>query len=443
MSSTATAPLERTLVLPPTDDLAALSHAELKQRIERFAAIRRLVDARTARLSAEIARRSTRELGYDGLAQSHSVRSPEQLVEKLTGVPLSEARALVRVGELIEHDTGLPAVAEAVAAGDISIHAADAISSGLGEPSEAVGTETLAAAAELLVDLAPDTPVRRLAVRARELRDGLDAAGVADRERLMRDRRSVRTHHRTDGMLRLVGLFDPESAAIITAAFDQVTSPRRGGPRFIDPDDQARAQRIIDDPRTTEQLLADALVDMVRIAGAADPGTVFAQRRPAVIVHVDHRDLETGEGAAHIEGQTAAVSINTVKRLACSYGAEFVLFDGSRPLELGRSTRRYTDAQRTALAARDGGCPWGDCDRPPSWTEAHHIDEWAEGGHTNVSTGILLCRFHHLLVHNQGWKIRVQGSELVAIPPPHLGRPPVILRSRNPVHQRAVARRNA
>lgn len=440
MSSIATAPFEQTLVLPPTEDLGELSHSELEQRIEQFAAARRLVDAGTARLSAEVAKRSDREFGYRGLAQLHSLRSPEHLIEKLTGVPLGEARALVRVGEQLERRTGLQPVTDAVAAGGLSVLAADAIGTGLGEPSETVEAESLTAAAELLVGLASEMPLRRLAVQARELRDSLDAAGVADREKQLHEQRSVRMHHRPDGMLRLIGLFDPESAAIVTAAFDQVTSPRRGGPRFTDPDDQARAQNIIDDPRSTEQLLADAFVDVVRIASAADPGTVFAQRRPAVIVHVDYRDLESGAGAAHIEGQTAAVSINTVKRLACSYGAEYVLFDGSRPLELGRSTRRYTDAQRTALAARDGGCPWGDCDRPPSWTEAHHIDEWAEGGDTNVSTGILLCRFHHLLVHNQGWRIRVQGTQFIAIPPPHLNRPPLTLRTHNPVRVRAATR---
>ncbi|WP_242419678.1 HNH endonuclease signature motif containing protein, partial [Frankia sp. CpI1-P] len=31
---------------------------------------------------------------------------------------------------------------------------------------------------------------------------------------------------------------------------------------------------------------------------------------------------------------------------------------------------------RRALAARDRGCTFPGCDRPPSWCEAHHVIHW-------------------------------------------------------------------
>lgn len=47
---------------------------------------------------------------------------------------MGEARAMVRVGELLD-SSALPAVSNAVAAGELSVLAADAIRSGLGEPA--------------------------------------------------------------------------------------------------------------------------------------------------------------------------------------------------------------------------------------------------------------------------------------------------------------------
>jgi len=426
------------MVMPSVDALQALSDADLQLRQRDFAAIRRQVDAGSALVAAELARRSSRELGYSGLAQREGLPSPEQLVERLAGVTPEEARALVRVGSLEG------AIATAVASGSVSVLAAEAIHVGLGEPTATVTPDDLAAATDVLLAAAPEMPVRRLAAQARAIRDSLDTAGVAEREAALRERRFLRLIPQADGMTRISGLLEPESAALVSSAFDAVTSPRRGGVRFVDPDEKHRAQLIVDDPRTTEQLLADAFVEMVRIAGAADTGRVFGQHRPAVTVHVDVRDLDRGTGAAHLDGDGVPVSIDTAKRLACTAGSIPVLFAFGEPLDVGRAQRTVTDRQRIAMAARDGGCRFPECERPPSWCEAHHIDEWARDlGLTNVDSGVLLCRFHHLMVHNQGWRIERRPDGFVAIPPPDSGRDPVDLPSSNPVYRAREARLGA
>src|SRR5712691_8435043 len=51
-------------------------------------------------------------------------------------------------------------------------------------------------------------------------------------------------------------------------------------------------------------------------------------------------------------------------------------------------------ALRRALGARDGGCRFPGCDRPPGWTDAHHMEHWADGGATALSNTVLLCRPH-------------------------------------------------
>ncbi|MEO5921869.1 MAG: DUF222 domain-containing protein, partial [Pseudolysinimonas sp.] len=314
---------------------------------------------------------------------------------------------------------------------------------GLGLPSADVAADDLADAAHTLVVESAALPPEKVARRARELRDQLDADGVADREELLRAKRFLRLTPLPDGMTRVTGLLDPESAALVTDAIDLITAPRRGGPRFVDPAQKARAEAIVNDSRTTEQLALDALVEMVRIAGSADDGRVFGTRKPGVRVHVTVADLDRREGAAHLEGQGASVSVATVERRACADGYLPILFDDCGcALDLGRTQRLFSERQRVVLAAVWGGCAIPGCDRPPSWTEAHHADEWERhNGPTDVSNGVLLCRHHHMMVHNNGWRIRRRGIEFWLEPPPGdaLKRGPVKLESKNPVRRRAGA----
>ena len=212
-------------------------------------------------------------------------------------------------------------------------------------------------------------------------------------------------------MRRLSGLLDPESAAVVVSAFDAVTSPRRGGPRFVE------ASAPPADERSNDQLRVDALVDLIRVASAVGDKPVLGAARPAVRVVIAARDLER-DGFAHFDGIATPVSAATARRIACDAGVlPIVLGTDSEVLDLGRTARTFSPAQRVALAVRDGGCRWPGCDRPPSWCEAHHLDEWSHGGATDLANGVLLCRHHHLLVHNNGWKVLRSKHGLEVRPP--------------------------
>jgi hypothetical protein len=63
----------------------------------------------------------------------------------------------------------------------------------------------------------------------------------------------------------------------------------------------------------------------------------------------------------------------------------------SQPLDVGRTSRVVTPAQRTALAVRDGGWVFPDCPRPLAWCEAHHLIHWLDGGPTDLANLALLC----------------------------------------------------
>jgi hypothetical protein len=428
--------------VPDLSGLARATHQQLMAGMRHWAAHVRHAEAVVAAFAGEIDRRSTRDAGYQGLAASTGARGPEGLVTQLTGKSARDARDLVTVGRLLDAPpVWLTDVAAGVTDGSVSVGAAAAIVTGLGQPTPALGADDLLDAAQTLIAETAGLPPEKVAKRARELRDELDAAGIADREEALRQMRSLRMWKRRDGLSEMHALFDPESAALITDALDIVLGPRRNGPRFVDDTERARADAIVKDPRTNEQLAHDALVDMVRIAAAADPGRIFGTRKPAVRVHVNAQDLQRRQGAGHLEGHTIAVSIATVERLACTDGYVPVIFTPDGPIDVGRRQRLFTERQRIALAATWGGCAHPDCDRPPSWTEAHHATEWEHGGPTNLANGVLLCRFHHLLTHNMGWSIRPpdrpDGKWLMHPPPGQPGiRKPIELTSKSPLHRK-------
>ena len=396
----------------------ALSDSELMAAQRGVAEARRRVDASAAVLAAELAHRSRRDLGYEGLAQKLGARTPEKLVQRLTGSSSREAQIMVRVGALMSDESPLGAVGAAVAEGALSLEAAGAIQAGLGALDE-VSADELAGATRVLLTQSDTLSVEQLAARARELAAELDESRVAEREERLREQRYLRLSKQSDGMTRISGLLDPESAATIAAAYDAAASPRRGGPRFVDPTAAARAEQLLRDPRTTEQIGLDAILELIRIGVATDPTTVVGGRQPAVQVLVTEHDLRRRAGAAALEGQAVAVSVDTAERHICEAGVVPVLFDSDgQVVNVGREQRRFTRRQRIGLAARDGGCRFPDCDRPPSWCEAHHIEEWhRDGGRTDIADGALLCRHHHLLVHNNGWKFNRVSADYVVVPP--------------------------
>jgi hypothetical protein len=73
-----------------------------------------------------------------------------------------------------------------------------------------------------------------------------------------------------------------------------------------------------------------------------------------------------------------------------------------------------------ALRVRDRGCVWPGCDRPASWTSAHHVLHWGHGGVSDLPNLVLLCHRHHWSVHEGGWQVvRTEAREVLAIPPSH------------------------
>jgi len=296
----------------------------------------------------------------------------------------------------------------------------------LGEAADRVPAETLRAAATEMIETAGDAHADELARRARFLRDEMDPVGVEIRAaeryraRSLRFSRNPRTGARTAYLE-----FDDESAAWFDSIVGAALRPRRGGPRFVDPAERTRARQLVEDRRTNEQILFDLLMDIVRTGVDVDPSLAYGTRQPGVRVVITRDQLERRDqdgnpsGYGYLEETGEAVSGATVDRMICSTGIVPISVDeNGSPLDVGREHRLFQPKQRLALSIRDGGCRYPGCDRPPSYTEAHHIDHWsAHGGRTDLADGILLCRHHHMLVHNNHWQITRDGTVFHLVPP--------------------------
>ena len=130
------------------------------------------------------------------------------------------------------------------------------------------------------------------------------------------------------------------------------------------------------------------------------------------------QDAQAGTGYA-TTGHGALIPINTALDLATNGETLGIVFDPHGGIhDYGQRERIVPPAMRLALIARDKGCTFPDCDRPPAWTQAHHFIAYADGGPTSLDNCGLLCGYHHREFAQHGWT----GTIINGIPhwtPPH------------------------
>ncbi|HEY0258714.1 MAG TPA: DUF222 domain-containing protein [Lacisediminihabitans sp.] len=417
-------------------DFAALDDSALLAAQQAVALNQRANQLFATWIAGEIARRSGFERGQQGLARRTGYLSPEALIQSVSGGTHAEATKLVHVGMLAtsvspSHDADGPtdspppaapwreALAHALTAGGISIDAVEVIRSCFDRIEADIPADEILSATRDLIAASAVLNADQLLRRARQLRDQLDAEGFPSRQRRLRDRRYFKAWEQTDGMIRGSFLLDAEDGAFLMSALHAATSPRRGGPRPVDPTVRAEAERLLADERSIEQIAADAFIDLLHVAVDADPAVLPGKRRPAVRVIVTEHALRHRSGSGRLEGHTDPVPLTTVDRHLCNSGMVPIAFDDDgQCVNVGRTQRLFTERQRLGMTVRDGGCRFPDCDRPPSFCEAHHINQWyRDGGRTDVADGILLCRRHHLLLHNDGWEITRTDADYRLRPP--------------------------
>lgn len=298
----------------------------------------------------------------------------------------------------------VPASAEAVEAGEIGFPHLALIAREAEALSES-GSNNAFDEGRLL-QKARDYTVGRFRNFCHHERHANDPDGYAAQEAEAAQARSLSLNIGEGGMLWIRGVLDPEGGAVLRAALDPLS--RRNGKA---------------DGRRMDRRLGDAIVELAH--HAMDNGTLPRKggQRPHLQVTAMLETLlqRCGSPAGEL-AFSLPISARAVERIACDCNVTRILLNAdSQVIDVGRSTRRISPQMRRALNARDEGCRWPGCDRPASWTSAHHLDHWSRGGRTELQNLVLLCHRHHWMVHEGGWQLikTEDGGYLTA--PPMLG----------------------
>lgn len=296
------------------------------------------------------------------------------------------ARDHVRVARRLEE---LPLIAEAFALGQLSYTQVRALSR-----AEVVEDE------RALLAVARRSTAHQLEQHVRRLRSAESAdLDVAERTRA---KRYLRHEWAEDGSLRVWGRLPVDGGAALVEALETRAAAIHG-----EDGDPGRPDGWCRPGIGARR--ADALVDLVTGGGVETQVVLHAD--PQALACAARGDEPRG-GRTLFLREGPAIPSELARRLTCD---AMVTVDG---LNLGRTTRVVTPAQRRALEARDGRvCSMPGCCRTHG-LDAHHLIHWIHGGRTDLDNLALFCHAHHHLLHEQGWRARRRrdGTLVVADP---------------------------
>lgn len=349
------------------------------------------LEAAIAALAADLAARLERwlalvaEFDRRGGARRWGFRGTAEWLAWYCGLSQRTARNHVRVARALQER---PLVREGLARGELSYSKVRALSRAPAGPSEAE-----------LVDLARASSTGELERVVRGLRSAPSAVDAAQHSHA---RRFVDWWWEPDGSLALRGRLPADDGAAFIEMIETAAAALHGAPA---PTATDAAEDVTDEVPHRPPLGARRADALAEIAYSGSP-------RTQVVVHVDEAALAcTATVADERAGETCeiedgpAIPSETARRLACDSGLVIARRGADGSVDYGRSRRVVPPALRTMLERRDRRCRFPGCEHRHD-LHAHHIQHWAHGGATRKDNLVLLCRFHHRLVHEDGFTVR-------------------------------------
>ncbi|BBX17328.1 hypothetical protein CRI77_05070 [Mycolicibacterium duvalii] len=241
---------------------------------------------------------------------------------------------------------------------------------------------------------------------------------------------------RADGTATISGTLSPEALAIWEVIFAKEAAPGANLPGAQDPpvdppetaggeagdgapetdgDDPVEptaewparppAPAKVRDSRTQAQRNHDAFTTVGRRALESGQLGTHNGLPVTVIVSTTLQELEKGAGVA-VTGGGSLLPMRDLIRMAAPAHHYLYVYDQhtGQSLYLGRSKRLANTAQRIVLHARDRGCTRPGCSAPGYWCQAHHTNDFARGGHTDVDDLTLACPSDHRMLDHTDWR---------------------------------------
>lgn len=285
------------------------------------------------------------------------------------GLTPRTARDHVRVARRLRE---LPLVAAAFSAGELSYSQVRAITRADRSEDEAG-----------LLAVAVRSTVAQLERHVRQLRSAPSAGVEAARE--AHGRRCLEWFFDLDGTLRFYGRLAGELGVAFVEAIETAAAALHPAP----PEGERRPSRTM--------RRADALGE---IALSGSPRIQLVLHADPAALACTAADGEPRAGTLCALEDGPAIPSDLARRLTCDADVSVA------GVNLGRTQRVITPPLRRALEARDGRCcRMPGCERRHGLA-GHHIVHWAHGGRTDLENLVLLCAFHHRLLHEDGHTMR-------------------------------------
>jgi hypothetical protein len=332
-------------------------------------------------------------------------------IARTCGMSISSAADRVCVGEQLE---SLPKVAAALSSGEISYQSTSVLChlrEQLGEKAELFDENEM-------LQYAREWSVFHLRKLCNAARHQADPDGFFKDAEENFARRRFHVSQMSDGLYLVDGVLDPVAGAALVTAIDVLAKPKGS-----------------EDERTAKQRRADAVGELAM--HSLDRGTL--PRRHSVKPHINvTMTLEGLKGEVGVPPAdldlSLPISTRTAERIACDCTMSRVLLADSMVIDVGRATRSVSAPTMRALRVRDKGCRFPGCDRQVNWSNPHHIIYRSRGGSDKLGNLVLLCFFHHRLVHEGGWQVIKAGRTFSFLPPDRV----VMRRARGPGYRWAA-----
>jgi hypothetical protein len=408
---------------------------DLRECLDGSRRARAVLDAFDARI-AGLLHESTIRVG------THERGIPEVELVAHGGMTRREAGDVMRRALVIED---APVVGDALAAGEMSAGHVDAISRGL-----KIAGESKDAFLDLvpgLVESAGVMSVPEFAVEVSRAAKGVVTDGGLSTFEDQRRSTYLKIWNDANGMVNVRGMFDPEIGSILQSRVNaQVEVMFHSGDRevpvvhhpWVEPNDFRRAHALV-------ALMADDHEDCTRPGGRGSggrgestghdggsasrvsPRTATSRTagscRSDVVVHIDLETLTNGlsESSTHRTSFGADLPVETIRRIACDANIIPLVLNGSgMPLDIGRSQRLASAAQRRALEATHDTCAFDGCAVAFHACQIHHIEYWERGGPTDMANMVPLCSKHHHAAHEGSWTLTLKlGTRQLDARPPN------------------------
>ncbi|MEU6137443.1 DUF222 domain-containing protein [Nocardioides sp. NPDC047086] len=358
---------------------------DLLERLEKLQAMQAALKLRVLASAGDIAEET-------GAKDAAGWMRTELLVDR------GAARSQLKLAaEVAKYDLVAAGLAEGVVSQDkaqVITQALEAIATDL-----AVSGEDLVLAEKLLVDEATELTANQLKIVGRRILAKVDPERFEEAEAKALQREEERAQRRTffssrdngDGTIDVHARVSRAVGMRLRTILDSLAQPRK-----LTVENRGRKAPY-------DRLLGQAFARVVETYDV-DLLPRHGGHGTTVFITMSVEDLRKDLGTAVLGFDGEQITAAEARRMACNADLiPVVLGTNSEILDLGRTARLAYPVQHRALRLRDKCCQAEGCDAPAAWTEAHHLQPWAEGGRTNLANMVLLCPSDHRRIHDPNY----------------------------------------